>query len=266
MLKSGQIKSHVKGATSMNLKEKAVSGEKIFGTMLRIQRSSAIAYAAKNAGLDFVMYDCEHSNYSMETLHDLFVTGNALGLGGFLRVPELQKSYISRSLDQGATGVMVPMLNNAEMAKKLVSWSKYTPLGDRGFTTCGAHSNYQEGKHLDVMAEGNARTLCIAQIESTEALENIDGIAVTDGLDALLIGPNDLSISLGIPGDLTNPIELDAIRSVMTACKRHRKLFGMHAGPSLLKMFYDDLDIVMMKTDVDFLTDGFRSIKNSFLQ
>ncbi len=88
----------------MNLKEKAVSGEKIFGTMLRIQRSPAITYAAKNAGLDFVMYDCEHSNYSMETLHDLFVTGNALGLGGFLRVPELQKSYISRALDQGATG------------------------------------------------------------------------------------------------------------------------------------------------------------------
>ena len=108
----------------MNLKEKALSGQKIFGTMIRIQRSPAIAYAAKNSGLDFVMYDCEHSSYTMENLHDLFVTGNALGLESFLRVPELRRSCISRALDQGASGVMVPMLNTGDMAADLVSYSK----------------------------------------------------------------------------------------------------------------------------------------------
>ena len=248
----------------MNLKEKALSGQKIFGTMIRIQRSPAIAYAAKNSGLDFVMYDCEHSSYTMENLHDLFVTGNALGLESFLRVPELRRSYISRALDLGASGVMVPMLNTGDMAADLVSYSKYLPIGERGFTACGAHSDYRGGKHLDVMAEGNARTISIAQIETVTALENIDAIAATDGLDALLIGPNDLSISLGIPGKLTAPEELNAIQLVIDACKRHHKLFGMHVGPNLLKMFYQDLDIVMMKTDVDFLTEGFQSVKNCF--
>ena len=245
----------------MSLKEKLLAGEKIYGTMLRVVRNPAVCVLAKNGGLDFVMYDCEHSNYTMETLHDLFVTGTGYGLESFLRVPNLSKDYISRALDQGATGVMVPMLETPEMARQEVYYSKYQPIGGRGYCSTLGHCGYKTGKHSEVMAEGNAKVISIAQVETVKTLDNVDAIAATEGIDALLVGPNDLSISLGIPGDLTNPIELDAIRTVIAACKRNRKAFGLHAGPAMLKLFADDLNIVMMQSDIDFLAAGFSSIR-----
>ena len=249
----------------MMLKEKLLSGQKIYGTMLRVSRNPAICFIAKNSGLDFVMYDCEHSNYSMETLHDLFITGNALGLDGLIRVPNLSKDYISRSLDQGAHGIMVPMIDTAAMAESIVKYSKYQPLGGRGYTGDGAHVNYiSGGKHIDVMEKANSTNLTIAQIETRLSVDNAEAIAATPGIDALLIGPNDLSLSLGIPGDLFNKIELDAIAHVAAACKKNNKAFGLHAGPKLLEMFINDLNIVMMYTDIDLINSAFNNMKQTF--
>lgn len=246
----------------MPLKEKLMSGGKIYGTMLRVSRNPAICYIAKNSGLDFVMYDCEHADYTMETLHDLFITGNALGLEGYLRVPQLSKDYISRALDQGAHGVMVPMLETAEMARNLVKYSKYQPIGERGFASGVAHVNYVAGgNHSEVMERANNTVVSIAQIETKLAVDNADAIAATPGVDALLIGPNDLSLSLGIPGDLMNPIEIEAIAQVAAACKKHKKAFGLHGPAKLQEKFGADLTLVMLQTDIDVLSSGFAKIK-----
>ena len=246
----------------MTAKEKILSGGKIAGTMLRIVRNPAVAYVAKNAGLDFIMFDCEHSNYNFETLHDTFITANALGVGGFLRVPQGTKDYISRALDAGATGVMVPMVETREQAETLVKYSKFQPVGARGYGSGGANTDYKGGgKHSQVMEEANAKVVSIAQIETKLAVENADEIAGVEGIDALLIGPNDLSLSLGIPGDMMNPIELEAIEKVIQACKKHGKAFGIHSGAQLLQKFAKDLNIVMCSGDIDFLTQGFSSVR-----
>lgn len=248
----------------MLLREKLMSGQKIYGTMLRIVQNPAVCYIAKNSGLDFVMYDCEHACYEMERLHNLFITGNALGLDGFLRVPTLSKEYISRALDQGAHGVMVPMLETADMAKELVKYSKFQPVGRRGYGGGGANVGYAlGGKHDEVMEQANNTVISIAQIETKTAIDNAEAIASTPGIDALLIGPNDLSLSLGIPGDLFNKIELEAIAHVGEACKKYKKAFGMHAGAKLLERFIDDLTLIMMQSDTDVLTSGFRNIKDT---
>ncbi len=248
----------------MSLKEKLMTGQKIYGTMLRVVQNPAVCYLAKNSGLDFVMYDCEHAAYSMETLHNMFITGNALGLDGFLRVPNLTKDYISRALDQGAHGVMVPMLETPEMAKTLVKYSKYQPIGDRGFCNATAHVNYVAGlKHTEVMAEANNTIISIAQIETKASVDNAEAIAAVPGIDALLIGPNDLSLSLGVPGDLFNKIELDAIAHVAAACKKHKKAFGLHAGAKMLEIFINDLTLVMCDNDADVLRAGFAKIKET---
>jgi len=245
-------------------KEKLINGQKIYGTMLRILRNTAACYLIKKSGLDFVMYDCEHSNYDMQTLHDMFIIGNTLSYDSFLRVPNLSKDYISRALDQGANGVMVPMLETEDMARELVKYSKFQPIGNRGVATGIAYSNYDSSKKLtDVMEETNNRVVTIAQIETKEAVDNAEVIAATRGIDALLIGPNDLSISLGIPGDVFNKIELEAISHVASACKKHKKAFGLHAGPKMLEMFFDDLTIVMCQTDTELLASGFKNIKET---
>lgn len=246
----------------MSVKEKLTGGQKIAGTMLRITRNPAVCYIAKNAGLDFVMFDCEHSNYTMETLHDAFITGNALGLAGFVRVPFGTKEWISRVLDAGATGVMVPMIETAEQARNLVKYAKYQPIGDRGYAAGCAHTDYLGGKHAEIMAMQNAKVIAIAQIETKLAIENVDAIAATDGIDALLIGPNDLSISLGIPGDMMNPLELEAIGKVADACKKHGKAFGMHSGAALIEKFAKDLTLVMSLSDTDLLMQGFSGVRD----
>ena len=244
----------------MNLKEKLAAGQKIAGTMMRVVRNPAVCYLAKNAGLDFIMYDCEHSNYNFETLHDSFVLANALGLGGFVRVPVGSKDHISRVLDIGAIGVMVPMVESREHAETLVKYSKYQPVGDRGYTAGGAHTDYKNGKHSELMEQGNAKVIAIAQIETRKAIDNVEAIASVEGIDALLVGPNDLSLSLGIPGDMMNPIELEAIAKVAAACKKYGKSFGIHGGAALLGKFASDLTLTMSLSDTDLLAQGFSQV------
>jgi 2-keto-3-deoxy-L-rhamnonate aldolase RhmA len=232
--------------------------------MLRVSRNPAVCYLARNGSLDFVMFDCEHSNYTYETLHDMFIMGNALGLGGLLRVPVLSRDYISRALDCGAAGAMVPMTETPEQAEEIVRWSKYSPLGERGYGSGCAHTDYVGGgKHEAIMGAANQKIISIAQIETRLAVDNADQIAAVNGIDVLLIGPNDLSISLGIPGDFMNPVELDAIAHVAACCKKHGKFFGLHAGLKLLEKFSDDLSFVMSQSDTDILAQGFARINAS---
>ena len=242
----------------MTVKEKLKKGEKVSGVMIRIVRNPALAYLAENGGLDFVMYDCEHSDYNMESLHDLFLMGNALGLASLVRVPNGTKEWISRVMDQGASGVMVPMIETKEQAENLVFYSKYQPVGGRGFSGGIAHCNYKGGKHAEIMKAANDKVIAIAQIETKKAVENIEEIAAVPGLDALLIGPNDLSVSLGIPGDLMNPMELEAIAKVAWACKKQGKNFGLHAGEGMIKKFAQDLTLVMCGTDTDIISQGLK--------
>ena len=248
----------------MEIKEKMESGQKVYGTMLRVSRNPAVCYLAKNGSLDYVMFDCEHSNYSYETLHDMFIMGNALGLGGLLRVPQLSRDHISRALDCGAAGAMVPMTETVQQAQEIVRWSKYPPLGERRYGSGGPSTDYVGGgKHAEVMERVNRKIIAIAQIETKQAVDNADQIAAVEGIDVLLIGPNDLSISLGIPGDLMNPIELEAIAHVAASCKKHGKFFGLHAGLNLLEKFSDDLSFVMSQADTDILTEGFSRISSA---
>ena len=109
----------------------------------------------------------------------------------------------------------------------------------------------------------NDKTVSIAQIETKLAVDNADAIAAVEGIDVLLIGPNDLSISLGVPGDLMNPIEIEAISHVAAMCKKNGKGFGIHAGPKMLQRFAEELTFVMCSCDTDVLTAGFEGIKKT---
>jgi len=244
--------------------QKLREGKRAVGTMVRMIRNPAMAVLAHNAGLDYIMLDLEHGPYTMEALDDVFKVGRALGLGCFVRVPELAKGYVSRSLDCGATGVMVPMLESVEQAQLLVRWAKYAPLGGRGLGGAGGHSNFI-GISPDAtpafMANANVNTIAIAQIETAQAIEDIDAIAAVPGIDALLIGPNDLAISMGCPGDLLGDTLDKAIGKVAEAAKKHYKIFGMHAPDALQERWLSrGLNLVMSNLDINILAAGLKAI------
>lgn len=242
-------------------------GKHIVGTMVRLVQNPAIALIAKHAGLDFIMCDMEHGTFSFPEFSDIAKTARSAGLGIFVRVPELAKGYVSRIMDAGAEGVMVPMISTAEEARMLVDWSRYIPLGKRGFGSSGVHSDYGPtgGDALAFMQKQNELTLAIAQIETKEAIDNIDEIAAVEGIDVLLIGPNDLAISLGVPGDLNGDRVHKAIAKVRDAAKRNGKVFSLHAGDTLLEKWAgSDMQMVMNNLDISVLASGFAAIAKKY--
>ena len=247
----------------VNLRE----GKRAVGTMVRFVRNPAIARIVKNAGLDFYMYDMEHGSYSLETLSGALTLARALGVGGFVRVPELTKGYVSGVLDAGATGVMVPMLERVDQARRFVEWAKFAPVGKRGFGSNGGHTNYGSpaGGTAEFLAAANREVITIAQIETGEGVSNVDAIAAVEGIDALLIGPNDLSLSLGVSGDLMGEVLHNAIGTVAAAARKHKKVFGLHAPDELLARWIPEgCTLIMSALDAGILAAGFDRIARTY--
>lgn len=239
------------------------SGACAQGIMFRLLQGNPPLNMAKEAGFDLVFFDLEHGAYSYETLSSMCSHARALGIMPLVRVPELARAHVSRALDCGARGVMVPMLETPEQARLLVEWAKYPPLGKRGLSSNGGHSDYRKiGNPREFMAGVNERTLAIAQIETEDAIRHCEEVARIPGIDALVIGPNDLSVSLGYPGELEHP-EMDAaIRRTADMCARHGKIFGMHAGAALLRKWGPHgLRLIVNSLDTEAIAQGFAQIR-----
>jgi 2-keto-3-deoxy-L-rhamnonate aldolase RhmA len=243
--------------------ERLKNGEKIRGTLVRMIRNPALVMTAKAAGLDFLLFDMEHGPYSLETLSDISIAGRAAGVGIFARVPSLDKSYISRSLDAGVEGIMVPMIDTPAQAKAFVDLARYTPIGGRGLGSNGGLSDYagMGGKTAaDFMDDQNRKTLTIAQIETVEAVDNVEDIAAAAGIEVLLVGSNDLSISLGIPGEMMNEKLHAAIEKTVRAAEKHKKFFSLYGPLPLLQKWKGRMQMLMCSMDIDVITKGFASL------
>jgi 2-keto-3-deoxy-L-rhamnonate aldolase RhmA len=203
----------------------------------------------------------EHGNYSMETVADLIRGAKSSGIATIIRVPHLETFFISRVLDAGAEGIMVPMTSRKEQAETIVRYSKYTPLGQRGFGTQTGQTDYKPLKAIEFLKEANEHTLIVAQIETKEAIENIDSILGVEGIDVGLIGPNDLSISLGIPDQMNSEILLKAIDRVVETAKKRKKATGIHIGniEAIKKWRSKGMTVLAYSTDVSFQYNASKS-------
>jgi 2-keto-3-deoxy-L-rhamnonate aldolase RhmA len=234
----------------------------MIGTMIRVIKNPAIGELAKNAGLDMIMIDAEHGAYSWPEIADIFLAARLALIKPFIRIPELSKAHVSRALDSGAMGVMAPMIETDEQAQNFVKWAKYGPIGARGISTIGGHTKYEPIKNVSVfMKEANTQTITIAQIETAKGIRNVDTIAAIEGIDVLLVGPHDLALSLGHPEQLDCPKQNQAIEQVVTAAKKHGKIFGMHAGIGLLKKWIPaGMELIMCSIDIDMLLNSMKGI------
>ncbi len=247
--------------------EKLKGGARVAGTMLRLVRNPAVARLAAQAGLDFVMADMEHGPYSFESLSDLFAVARAAGLVGMVRVPELSRSAVSRILDCGAQGIMVPMVESVEQAQALAAWAKFAPLGQRGLGSAGGHTDYASvGARVPAFMErANRETLTIAQIETAAGVEQAARIAAVEGLDALLIGPNDLAVSLGRPGDTLGGEVGKAIERVAAAARSRGKVLGMHGSEELLARWIPQgVTLVMSSLDINMLLSAMEAVATRY--
>jgi 2-keto-3-deoxy-L-rhamnonate aldolase RhmA len=196
------------------------------GTMVMEFATTGIARLAAGAGADFVVFDLEHTGWSLETVRTLLAAARAAEAVPLVRVPATRYHFIARVLDVGALGVMVPLVESAEQARNIVQFAKYPPAGRRGCAFGVAHDDYSGGDVAAKMAVANAEGLLIAQIETAAGLEEVEAIAAVGGLDVLWVGHFDLTASLGIPGQFTHPAYQEAVRRVLAACARHGKAAG----------------------------------------
>jgi 2-dehydro-3-deoxyglucarate aldolase/4-hydroxy-2-oxoheptanedioate aldolase len=177
-----------------------------------------VAYILAAAGMDFLMIDMEHSAASMESVQNIVRSARAAGLIPLARVTENQYPYIARVLDMGTMGIMVPRVHTPGQARNAVTCAKYPPVGARGFGARGVITDYEPQTVSDIVDWVNENTLLIVQIESAEAVANVEDIMQVPGIDVALVGPYDLSISLGIPGAFDHPRFVTAIEATFEAC------------------------------------------------
>lgn len=212
---------------SNRMKARLRAGQIMAGTMLIEFRQPAVMQALKNAGYDFATIDMEHGVFGIESVADLSRFGRHIGITPLVRVPDKQYPYIARALDVGAQGVMVPRLRSAADVRDVVNTMKYPPMGGRGCSFSRGHTDFQGGSLPENMSAANDETLLIIQVETRDLIDDIETVATIPGVDVLLIGPTDLSIDLGLPGQLDSAPLLAAIDRTIEACQKHGVMPGI---------------------------------------
>ncbi len=202
------------------------------GTMVFEFNTPGIARIAAGAGAEFVIYDMEHTGWSIETVRWLIATSGSTGLVPMVRAPSTAYHLLSRPLDVGAMGLMVPMVESERQAREIVAHAKYPPHGRRGAAFGIAHDDDGDGDPAAKMESANQEGMLIAQIETPGGVEAADAVAAVEGIDVLWIGQFDLTASLGIPAQFDHPDYLNAVDRVLAACDRHGKAAGMMATDS----------------------------------
>jgi 4-hydroxy-2-oxoheptanedioate aldolase len=176
--------------------------------------SPAIAEVIAGSGFDVLLIDLEHTSIGLDTLEGVFAAVGRWDPVTIVRVPGLERSLIKRILDIGADGILVPMVMDADEARGVVNAVKYAPLGRRGFGPRRASDYFRNPGYF---AAANDRTFVVPQIEHIAAVEHAEAIAAVEGIDAICLGPMDLSVSCGLVGQIDHPTVAGAIDRVFAA-------------------------------------------------
>lgn len=212
------------------VKQNVLSGGTSIGTFMLEFNTTGIGRLAAEAGAEFAVFDMEHTGWTIETIRMLIATTRSSSLVPMVRVPATEYHFIARVLDVGAQGIMVPMVEDAAQAARIVAAAKYPPVGRRGAAFGVAHDDYTGGDIVQKMESANSQVLLIAQIETAGGLRNVMEIAATPGIDVLWIGHFDLTNSLGIPGQFDHPEFKSALAKVLEACRVHGKVPAFLTG------------------------------------
>jgi 2-dehydro-3-deoxyglucarate aldolase len=209
----------------LNLKSKIRERKVTIGSWITLGHPS-VAEILSTAGFDWLTIDCEHSVIDLDMVQQLILTIKSKNISALVRVGKNEEVVIKRVMDAGADGVIVPKINSKEEALEAVGYVKYPPVGNRGVGLTRAQ-NYGVGFN-EYKNWVNSESIVIAQIEDIKAVNNIDEILLVKEIDGIIIGPYDLSASMGYPGEFERKEVIEAIRKVETACKKYSKSLGFH--------------------------------------
>jgi 2-keto-3-deoxy-L-rhamnonate aldolase RhmA len=211
---------------SIAIKEAFRKGEIIVGTWIFEFNTPGIARLLASTGIDFVVYDMEHSGFGIDSIRQLIAQSRPLNLAALVRPAANEYHLIAPLLDAGASGVIVPKIETASEAARLVATCKYYPEGQRGAAFAIAHDDFLPGNVPAKMKAANDSILCGILIETVKGVQNLEDILEVRGIDLVWAGFLDLSLSMGIPGQFSDPQFTNAINHILQVSKAH----GIPAG------------------------------------
>lgn len=216
-----------------DLRRRVLAGDPTIGAFATFGAPVAAEVLAR-LGFDWLIVDLEHGHTTESELVAQLHAIQTTSVAALVRVQSGERLRVRRPLDMGAEGLMIPWQETPDDARQTLAAMRYPPAGIRGVALGARGAGLGELSHADVH-EVNERVLGVFQIETPRAVENVDAIAAIDGVDVLFVGPADLSHSMGIPGQITEPVFLAALDAVVAACRRH------HKAPGILVRGADDV-------------------------
>lgn len=210
----------------------------------------------KYAGVDFVIFDLEHERLTFTDIMPMIRTCEAVGLATMIRVPGLDEQAIKKALDMGTSAIKIPGVETAEQARQAVSFCKYPPDGVRGACPFVRGNQYATGDRTACYAKANREVVVSVIIEGIEGVKNMEEIIAVPGIDCVSVGNVDLSVALGVPGQVFHPSVMQAVLDVADLCEKYgkscsaqvvdgadAKRFQGHAGVS---HYHTDLPTAML--------------------
>ena len=242
-----------------SLRDRIDAGELVLCLALAQARTADIPMVAAASGFDAVYVDLEHTATSFETVSLLCTGAIAAGITPLVRVPSHSHDQLTRSLDVGAMGVIVPHVETAAEAERIADACRFPPRGHRSVAGPNPSNHYRAMPQRELLDAFDAQTIVAVMLETPDAVARADEIASVPGVDMVMLGPHDLTAEMGILGDFRNPAFLDATRAVAQACRDHDVFFGI-AGIRDQELLTDLVELglrfVSAGTDVGFMAEA----------
>jgi 2-keto-3-deoxy-L-rhamnonate aldolase RhmA len=222
------------------------AGDLLVGTLVSLP-SPEVCEILSHVGYDWLFIDAEHGAFNPQQAQSMLQA--AAPTPCVIRVPVGEAIWLKKALDIGAAGVIVPQVHNSAQAKEIIQHCKYSPVGDRGIGIGRAHKYGIDFERY--IERANNETAVILQAESTEAVDNINDITNLKGLDAILIGPYDLSASLGKPGEIDHPLVQEAINKIIKSCQKKNVRIGFFGVNAEAVLPYKEKGCTLLTVGVD---------------
>jgi 4-hydroxy-2-oxoheptanedioate aldolase len=246
------------------VKKRLKEGKVCFGTMLRILKSPQAVTMCASEGWDYIILDTEHNDYNPETLGSFSLIAKYERIGLFVRVPDRLYHLMAQILDIGAEGLVLPQVKTRQEAERIIQSVKYSPVGQRGVSISSTATLYRDYDVVAYTQWANDELMTIIQIESEEGLNNIGQILSVKEIDAVMIGPADLSQDMGIPGQLNHPRMESAFREIIKACNKYAVAPGVHLSnmEDVRKWIKEGMRFITYSYDTKFFKDASREAVN----
>jgi 2-keto-3-deoxy-L-rhamnonate aldolase RhmA len=251
------------------LKERLKNGEICTGTFLLFLSGGDVVQFFAGLGFDYIIIDMEHGSMDLSRARETILCARAFGVAPLVRVSEANYSLITRALDAGAEGIVLPRVETRGQCQELVRCARYTPDGERGITTFGGHNDFAPVPDVPkFLAERNRNLILLVQLETQRGVENRQDILSVTGIDGTLVGTGDLALSLGYPGQFNHPAVLSAAQEVFATCQEKNLLWTIpiRTPDDTARWQAAGMKMLTLSTDGGLLASGARQFLGSVVR